>query len=135
MLLVSSGLDLPQGSRNATPLFSPYLDQAISEAQRRGVAIFTFYAPSVGETSKSRIAVNYGQGSLNRLADETGGPITRWLRPPLEIEARASATQALLQLRQARQTMAIILDPRRGFVGIVTPKDIVEEILGELAAW
>ena len=32
-----------------------------------------FYAPSVGLTSVSRIAVNYGQGSLNRLADETGG--------------------------------------------------------------
>ena len=32
-----------------------------------------FYSPSVGETSESRMAVNYGQGSLDRLADETGG--------------------------------------------------------------
>jgi VWFA-related protein len=73
VLLVSDGLDVSQGFRDASPMFSLYLDQAISEAQRRGVAIFSFYAPSVGLTSVSRLAVNYGQGSLNRVADETGG--------------------------------------------------------------
>ncbi|MCI0393037.1 MAG: hypothetical protein MOB07_30260 [Acidobacteria bacterium] len=73
VLLVSDGLDLSQGFRDASPLFSLYLDQAISEGQRRSVAIFSFYAPTAGLTSVSRLAVNYGQGSLNRLADETGG--------------------------------------------------------------
>ena len=29
----------------------------------------------------------------------------------------------------------IVTDPRRGFVGIITLKDIVEEIFGELAEW
>ena len=72
-LLVSDGLDVSRGFRSASPFQSIDLDRAISEAQRRGVAVFTFYAPSVGLTSVSRIAVNYGQGSLNRLADETGG--------------------------------------------------------------
>jgi hypothetical protein len=72
-LLVSDGLDLSHGFRNASPLFSPYLDQAISEAQRRGVVIFPFFAPSAGWTRWNRMAVNYGQGALNRLADETGG--------------------------------------------------------------
>jgi len=72
-LLVSDGLDDAHGFRGARPFQSVDLDRAISEAQRRGVAVFTFYAPSVGLTSVSRIAVNYGQGSLNRLADETGG--------------------------------------------------------------
>jgi VWFA-related protein len=73
VLLMSDGLDVSQGFRDASPMFSLYLDQAIREAQRRGVAIFSFYAPSVGLTSVSRLAVNYGQGSLNRVADETGG--------------------------------------------------------------
>ncbi|HEX5085149.1 MAG TPA: VWA domain-containing protein [Blastocatellia bacterium] len=72
-LLISDGLDLSQGFRNASPLFSPYLDQAISEAQRRGVVIFPFFAPSAGWTRWNRMAVNHGQGALNRLADETGG--------------------------------------------------------------
>jgi hypothetical protein len=73
VLLMSDGLDVSQSFRDASPMFSLYLDQAISEAQRRRVAIFSFYAPSVGLTSVSRLAVNYGQGSLNRVADETGG--------------------------------------------------------------
>lgn len=48
MPLVSDGLDLSQGFRNASPLFSLYLDQAVSDAQRRGVAIFPFFASSAG---------------------------------------------------------------------------------------
>jgi len=73
VLLVSDGLDLSQGFRNASPLFSVYLDQAVIEAQRRGIAIFPFFAPSTGWPRWNRLAVNYGQGALNRLADETGG--------------------------------------------------------------
>lgn len=73
ILLVSDGLDASRGFRSASPTLSIDLDRAIREAQRRGVAVFSFYSPSVGLTSVNRIAVNYGQGSLNRLADETGG--------------------------------------------------------------
>ena len=49
------------------------LDRAIKEANRREVAVFSFFAPSVGLTSRSRLAASYGQSSLNRLASETGG--------------------------------------------------------------
>ena len=42
-------------------------------ANNHEVAVYTFYAPSVGLTSRSRLAASYGQSSLNRLADETGG--------------------------------------------------------------
>jgi VWFA-related protein len=73
VLLMSDGLDVSQGFRDTSLIFSLYLGQAISEAQLRGIAIFSLYAPSVGLTSVSRLAVNYGQGSLNRVADETGG--------------------------------------------------------------
>jgi hypothetical protein len=72
-LLVLDGLDVSHGFRSASPFQSIDLDRAISEAQRRGVAVYTFYAPSVRLTSVGQIAVDYGQGSLNRLADETGG--------------------------------------------------------------
>ena len=73
ILLVSDGLDISRGFRGGSPLFSLDLERAITEAQRRGVAVFSFYAPTVGLTSWSRTAVSWGQGSLNRLADETGG--------------------------------------------------------------
>jgi VWFA-related protein len=73
ILLVSDGLDVSQGFRGGSPLLSLDLERAITEAQRSGVAVFCFYAPAVGLTSWNRLAVSYGQGSLNRLADETGG--------------------------------------------------------------
>ena len=46
---------------------------AIKEANERRVSVFSFYAPSVGLTSHSRLAASYGQSSLNRIANETGG--------------------------------------------------------------
>ena len=69
------------------------------------------------------------------LADETGAGVEAWLQEPLAIRARDSAASALVHLQRARATMAIVTDPRRGFVGIVTLKDVVEEIFGELPAW
>jgi VWFA-related protein len=73
LLLVSDGLDASHGLRSGSPMMSVDLDRAINEAQRRGVAVFTMYAPSVGLTSRSHLAVSFGQGSLSRIADETGG--------------------------------------------------------------
>ncbi len=69
------------------------------------------------------------------LADEERGGAEKWLRPALSIPASESAANALVRLQQARATMALITDPRKGFVGIITLKDVVEEIFGELHAW
>jgi VWFA-related protein len=73
VLMVSDGLDTSRGLESASALNSVDLERAIREAQRRGVSVFSFYAPSVGLSSFSRLEANYGQGALNRLADETGG--------------------------------------------------------------
>lgn len=73
VLLVSDGLDVSRGFRSASPMLSVDLDRAINDAQRRGISVFTIYAPSVGLTGMSHRAMNFGQGSLNRIADETGG--------------------------------------------------------------
>ena len=72
-LVISDGLDDTFGLRRSSPFYSLYLDRAISEAQRRGVAVFTIYAPATGTSRLFRHAINYGQGSLWRLADQTGG--------------------------------------------------------------
>jgi CBS domain containing-hemolysin-like protein len=69
------------------------------------------------------------------LADESRAGLGAWMKPPLRIRARDSAASALVQLRRAHATMAVVTDPRRGFVGILTLKDVVEEVFGELPAW
>ena len=46
-----------------------------------------------------------------------------------------SAAAALVQLQKTEATLAIVTDSRHGVVGIVTVKDVVEEIFGELPEW
>lgn len=73
ILLISDGLDTSRGFDSTSSARTVDLDRAIKHANDRNVAVYTFYAPSVGLTSRSRLAASYGQSSLNRLADETGG--------------------------------------------------------------
>jgi hypothetical protein len=73
ILMVSDGLDVSQGVANSTPGQSLDLERAILRAQRRSVAVFSFYSPaSLTENGNSTLVLN-GQGSLNKLSEETGG--------------------------------------------------------------
>ena len=73
LLLISDGLDVSGGFDSSAAGHTIDIDRAIREANRRNVAVYSFYAPSVGLTSRSSRAVSYGQSSLNRLSQETGG--------------------------------------------------------------
>ena len=73
VLLISDGLDTSRGFDSSAAGQTLDIDRTIREANKRRVSIFSFYAPSVGLTSRSRIAASYGQSSLNRLSNETGG--------------------------------------------------------------
>ncbi len=73
LLLISDGLDTSRGADYASAVNTIDLLRAIREAKKREVAVYSFYAPSVGLTSFSRLATTAGQGALNRLSQETGG--------------------------------------------------------------
>lgn len=73
LLLISDGLDTSRGFDITSAGNTIDLLRSIKEAQKRNVAVYSFYAPSAGLTSWNRTAINYGQSSLNRLSDETGG--------------------------------------------------------------
>ena len=73
VLLISDGLDVSRGFDTTSAGHTLDIDRTIKEANRRDVAIFSFYAPSVGLTSHSYLAASYGQSSLNRVSHETGG--------------------------------------------------------------
>ena len=73
LLLISDGLDTSRGFDTTAAGHTIDIDRTIKEANRRDVAIYSFYAPSVGLTSHSYLAASYGQSSLNRVADETRG--------------------------------------------------------------
>ncbi len=73
ILLVSDGLDVSNGLSDSTPSQSLDLEQAILKAQRRGVAVYSFYSPATLTTGGSSRLILNGQGSLQKLSDETGG--------------------------------------------------------------
>ncbi len=72
ILLVSDGLDTSHGVDSSGPTQSLDLQRAINEAQRRGVAIYSFYAPTVTTATDGNLIPN-AQSSLQRISDETGG--------------------------------------------------------------
>ncbi len=74
VLLVSDGLDASRGLDSSNASQSIDLERAINEAHRRSVAVYSIYAPSAGGTgSGNQMLVSNGQGSLERLSNETGG--------------------------------------------------------------
>src|SRR5215207_9073560 len=72
ILLVSDGLDISRGVDSSSPTQSIDLQRAVNESQRRGVAIYGFYAPTIVAASNPALVSN-AQSSLLRLSDETGG--------------------------------------------------------------
>jgi VWFA-related protein len=72
ILVVSDGLDVSHGVESSSPTQSLDLQRAITEAQRRSVAVYSFYAPTALTTTDGNLIAN-GQSSLQKLSDETGG--------------------------------------------------------------
>jgi VWFA-related protein len=72
ILLVSDGLDISRGVDSSSPTQSVDLQRAVNESQKRGVAIYGFYAPSIVAATHPELVSN-AQSSLQRLSDETGG--------------------------------------------------------------
>ena len=73
ILLVSDGLDVSRGLINSSPFSSVDLDMAILKAQRRGVAVYSFYSSATHTETGDAFLVSNGQASLNRLSTETRG--------------------------------------------------------------
>jgi len=69
------------------------------------------------------------------LTDQQPQPVAAYLRAPLTLAEHDTVTVALLKLQRARQTMAIVQDRAGHCTGILTLKDLVEEIVGDLEAW
>lgn len=71
---------------------------------------------------------------LEALGAGGGVPVLDQLRPLLSLEPGVSLDSALVRMRASGQRAALVGQPSRP-QGLVTLKDIVEEISGELARW
>jgi CBS domain containing-hemolysin-like protein len=66
------------------------------------------------------------------LAQQRPCVISDILRPVLYVAPSMPASRLLLQMRQTRQHMAVVIDEFGGVDGLVTIEDVVEEIVGEI---
>jgi hypothetical protein len=69
ILAVTDGID-PLGGPSHT---NPYLENAIDDAQRAGVMIYSLYTPGAGHFGHSSWRIYQGQNCLAKIAEETGG--------------------------------------------------------------
>jgi len=67
--------------------------------------------------------------------DDPDATPARHLSEPLWMSERTSVADALLTLQRAHRPIGVVCDDRDRCVGIVTLKDLVEEIVGELEEW
>jgi hypothetical protein len=72
IIVVSDGLDVSRGLDSSSPGLSLDLQRAITEAQRRSVAVYSIYVPAAAGIGNQLLGAN-GQGSLEKLSVETGG--------------------------------------------------------------
>jgi putative hemolysin len=67
---------------------------------------------------------------------ERNQPTTNIMQPVQFIDATMSVGRAISQVRESGQAMAVVTSPQSSKpIGIVTLKDLVEPLVGELAAW
>jgi CBS domain containing-hemolysin-like protein len=77
------------------------------------------------------------ESARNGAAGEQGESqtIAGFVRPIPSMLRSTRIDEALAILREARQPMGLVVGPKKNALGIVTVKDLLEEITGEIGAW
>lgn len=73
IMLFSDGLDTSGGLNLASVTQSFDLDRATLKAQRKSVAVYSFFYPTTITDNSGSFLVLGAQGALNKLSEETGG--------------------------------------------------------------
>ncbi|MGE3622839.1 MAG: hemolysin family protein [Bdellovibrionales bacterium] len=88
--------------------------------------------PIYRETLDDVIGMVHMKDLLPCIAHNENRLISDLLRPVMFVAPSMQAARLLLQMRQTRQHMALVVDEFGGVDGIVTIEDLVEEIVGEI---
>lgn len=105
------------------------LDALIALIKREGHSRLPVYREGlddiIGMIHIRDVFVHMDRGAEFRIADI--------LRKPLYVPPSKPVLDLLLEMRQARMHMAVVVDEYGGTDGLVTIEDVVEEIVGEIA--
>jgi magnesium and cobalt exporter, CNNM family len=110
------------------------VQDALRVAQRHRHTRFPVYEKTIDNivgvlSTKDLLGVAARRGTRTGLSDMS---LRRLARPPLVVPQGASVIEVLARMKAARQPMAIVLDEFGGTAGIVTLKDLVARLLGDV---
>jgi CBS domain containing-hemolysin-like protein len=88
--------------------------------------------PVYRDTLDETLGMVHIKDAIAILAQGKKGSIRDLLRPVLFVAPSMPASKLLLQMRQTRQHMAMVVDEFGGIDGLVTIEDLVEEVVGEI---
>jgi VWFA-related protein len=73
VIMITDGIDRYSGGRFDSE--NPYVQAAISDAQRAGVIVYSIYYKGTGRLDQSALATDGGQNYLTQISDSTGGQV------------------------------------------------------------
>jgi putative hemolysin len=110
------------------------VQDALRTAQRYRHTRFPVYEKTIDNvigilSTKDLLSVAARRSPRGPLADVS---LRRLIRPPLVVPQGATVIEVLERMKAARQPMAVVLDEFGGTAGIVTLKDLVARLLGDV---
>jgi magnesium and cobalt transporter len=106
------------------------LDEAIRLIQREGHSRFPVYSENLDDI-RGMVHIKDVFASVGR--DEEPFSIEAILRPLLFVVPQVPVLDLLLQMREGRTHMALVVDEYGGIDGLVTIEDLVETIVGDIS--
>ena len=105
------------------------LDQALDRIRNEGISRLPVYREHLDQIA--------GMVHIKDVFSYVGRPeafrLESILRRPLLVAPQIPVLDLLLQMRQARMHLALVVDEYGGIDGLVTIEDLVEEIVGDIA--
>ncbi|GAA3782185.1 hemolysin family protein [Micromonospora maritima] len=104
-------------------------DLPAAEAMRRLAAAGRSRAPVTGAGGLDDVR---GVVHIRDLVDAGATAVDGCVRPPVLLPGTLPVADAMRQLRQRHEQMALVIDEYGGVDGLVTMEDLLEEVVGEL---
>ncbi|MBR0651338.1 HlyC/CorC family transporter [Roseomonas terrae] len=105
------------------------LDQAIALIQKDGHSRYPVYRESLDDIA----GMVHIKDVFASVGAEAAFEIKAILRKPLFVVPSISVLDLLLQMRQSRVHMALVVDEYGGIDGLITIEDLVETIVGDIS--
>jgi len=103
-----------------------------AEAPRRVAEIGHSRIPVYRDDIAHPVGILLMRDVLRACAEGRTPPLTEMVRPPLFVPETTKISGVLRLLQRQRQDMALVVDEYGNVVGLITVRDIVEEIVGDI---